>query len=199
MKIIIKAWVGVLGAYLLFCFLPSYGSAKSSLLERQQSPTSVGGLQLAVSTVDINKTDVPQFQIAFHNDGENDIVLDLGTMLANGKVLLPYKISLNLTDASGKTRKLTFFDKRYPVVAGRVDDYIVPLRGGSTYTVRVGLDQFISQETNEYELKLPKGKSQIVAMFEGGEANGVNLDTQGIKLMNLWRGSVQSNTLTIER
>ena len=110
---------------------------------------------------------------------------------SNGKVQLPQNISLNVTDASGKTRKLKFFDRRYSAIAGRVDDYVVPLRAGSSYTLKLRLDQFSSPDTKEFELKFFSGKYQISAQFEGGGAKTRNLDVPGIKLMDFWLGNVQ--------
>lgn len=82
-------------------------------------------------------------------------------------------------------------------IAGRVDDYLVALRAGSMYTVKLSLNQFYSPDTKEFELKVPAGKYLITANFEGHGAQAVNLDTQGIKLMNFWLGKAQSNVLTI--
>src|SRR5882762_9505959 len=105
-------------------------------------------------------------------------------MLADGKVQLPDRISLNLTNEGGRIRKLSFFDKRYPAVAGRMDSYIVPLRAGSIYTLRLSLHQFWSPDTKEFDLKLLPGRNQISAQFEGGGAKFVNFDMPGIKFMN---------------
>jgi hypothetical protein len=65
-------------------------------------------------------------------------------MLANGKVMLPAAIRLLLTDPAGHTRELQFFDRRYPAVAGRVDDFTVALRARSIYALRVSLNQYWS-------------------------------------------------------
>lgn len=181
-----------------FSLLLSSGSSKGQSVESLQWGAPVDRLQMSLSATSSSKADVPQFQVAFRNAGE-DLTLNLGMMLANGKVQLPDKISLTLSDASGKTRKLSFSDKRYPGVAGRIDDYIVRLRSGSIYLLKVGLDQFVSPDTNEYELRLSSGKYQITAQFEGSGARFINLDRPAIRLMNFWKGKVQSNTLAVER
>jgi hypothetical protein len=137
--------------------------------------------------------------VALRNVADHDLTLNLGTMLANGKVQLPNNISLNFTDAEGKTRKFRFADKKHSFVAGRIDDYVVPLRAGSTYILRLTLDQFWCHETKEFEVKLLPGRNQLTAQFEGGGAKLVNLDLPAVKLMNFWEGRVQSNTLAIER
>lgn len=138
-------------------------------------------------------------QLAFRNVGDRDATLNLGMMLANGKVQLPTGISVNFTDAQGTTRQFKFSDKRYGGIAGRVDDYIVPLRVGSTYSLRLTLDQFWCQETKEFSIPLLAGNNYLTAHFEGSGANYINSDTPGLKLMNFWLGKVDSNTLMLQR
>ena len=153
---------------------------------------------MSISDAGSNNLHVPEFQVAFRNAGKQDVTLNLGFMLANGKVQLPQNISLNVTDAAGQTRKLKFFDRRYSGVFGRLDDYVVPLRAGSTYTLKLRMDQFWSPDTKEFELKFLPGKYQITAQFEGGGAKISNPDVAGIKLMNFWLGKVQSNIIVVE-
>jgi hypothetical protein len=105
---------------------------------------------------------------------------------------------LTLTDPAGTTRELDFSDRRYPGVAGRVDDFTVALRAGSSYLLRVTLNQYWSQATKEFELKLAEGRHQIRARFQGQGAESANLDMQGVALLNFWRGTVHSNALEFE-
>ncbi len=141
----------------------------------------------------------PNLRLGFANVGDRDVTLNLGVMMANGKVQLPDRIAMKFTDAQGKTRLFHFFDKRYPGVFGRLDDYVVPLRAGSTYTLQLTLDQFWCQETKEFSIPLFSGNNYLAAQFEGTGANAVNLDMPGIKLMNFWFGNVESNILTLRR
>lgn len=189
---------GVIGTCLFFNLLMSSASSRSQSIGSVHWGVPVDGLQMSISVADSQNLDIPEFQVALRNAGKQDVTLNLGFMLANGKVQLPQNISLNVTDAPGKTLKLKFFDRRYPGVAGRVDDYVVPLRAGSTYTLNLSLDQFWSPNTKEFELKFP-GKCQITAQFEGGGAKTNNLDVPGIKLMNFWPGNLQSNIIIVER
>src|SRR5262245_64891789 len=102
----------------------------------QDCGPAVNGLQmcLAASASDL--------QLALRNVGDHDLTLNLGIMLANGKVQLPERVAIKFTDAQGNTRLFKFADKKYSVIAGRVDDYVVSLRVGSTYTLQLTLDQF---------------------------------------------------------
>ncbi|MDT5270903.1 MAG: hypothetical protein QOH49_3089 [Acidobacteriota bacterium] len=198
MKTVKAAALSAIGICTLLALL-SPASSKGRAAENLQWGAPVDGLQMSILTAGSGNVDVPELQVALRNTGEWDVVLNLGIMLANGKVQLPERIRLSLTDADGRTRELRFFDKRYPAIAGRVDDYVVPLRVGSTYLLTFNLDQFWSPDAKDFQLKLSQGKSQLVAHFDGVKAQTGNLDMPGIRLMNFWEGKLQSNVLAIER
>ena len=153
--------------------------------------SAIDGVQMCLAASGSN------LRLAFANVGDRDVTLNLGIMLANRKVQLPTNIAMRLTDAQGKTRLFKFADKAHAFVAGRVDDYVVPLRVGSTYSLQLTLDQFWCQETKEFSIPLLSGNNYLTAQFEGTSAKAVNLDMPGIKLMNFWAGKVESNILTM--
>jgi len=136
-----------------------------------------------------------QFEVALENTGTADFVINLGYMLANGKVMFPSSVRLILTDPSGQTRELEYFDRKYPGVAGRIDDFIVALRVGSVYTLRTTMDHYWSPSTKELDVPLASGRYRILARFQGEGARTTNLDMPGMALMNFWKGTVQSNAL----
>ena len=187
----------VAGICLLFSILLLPISSKAQSPDNLQRGATVNGLQMSISTVASSKTNVPEFQVALRNVGEKDTTINLGIMLANGKKQEPDKIDFILTDANGKTHKFDFGSVM--IVAGRVDDFIVPLRAGSIYTLRFSSEHFYSSGANESVSQLLSGKYKITAEFEGSGANHTNLDTPGVKLMNFWLGKLQSNDLTVER
>ena len=155
----------------------------------------LNGLQLRITPIPSGSgapADV-KFDVALQNVGDSDVVLNLGTMLANGKVMWPDAIRLMLTDAGGQGRELRF-SSRNARIAGRVDDYIVALRSASVYTVRVSLEDY----TRDTTASLPKGRYKIAAQFVGRRANGVNLDMQGVALLNFWTGTAHSNLAEFE-
>jgi len=182
----------VLSGALLGCSTTARHSSES-----RQSGLATNGLQMFLSVLAAGDREDPEFEIVFRNMGEYDVSLNLGIMLANGKVQLPDKIHLQLVDGSGKSRELDFSDKRYPGIAGRVDDYVVPLRAGSIYTLKLRLDQFWSPGTEEFELKLKPGRYEVSARFQGDGATTGNPDMAGMKLMNYWKGKLQSNVVVI--
>jgi hypothetical protein len=167
--------------------------AESPRLEDNDCGAAVDGLRMCLASSGSN------LQLALRNVGDHDLTLNLGIMLANGKVQLPNRVAIRFTDAQGKTRLFRFSDKRYGFVAGRVDYYVVPLRVGSTYTFQLTLDQFWCQETKEFSIPLLSGDNQLTAEFEGAGASAPNSDMPGIKLMNFWLAKVESNTLTLRR
>jgi len=139
----------------------------------------------------------PEFQISFENVGRQDVTLNLGMMLANGKpltgtALFPTNIRIHLTDVAGATRELHFLA---PSVAGRVDDYVVPLRVGSTYTLKVPLSNFWSPVSGEVPVKLTPGEVQASARFAGGGA----LHESGKFIRNYWEGSLRSNAVALKQ
>jgi hypothetical protein len=46
-------------------------------------------------------------------------------------------------------------------------------------------------------LKLEPGRYEISAQFQGDGAEHVNSDMQGMKLMDFWKGKLQSNVVAI--
>jgi hypothetical protein len=154
-----------------------------------------GGLRIGIAAVNrdsASSADV-QFEVALENTGARDFVLNLGQMLANGKVMFPSSVRLILTDPSGQTRELQYFDRKYPRVAGRVDDFTVSLRVGSIYTIRATMEHYWSPSTKEFGVTLTPGRYRILARFQGEGARTTNSDKPGESLMNYWKCTVQSN------
>lgn len=176
---------------------PATGLPMSPKHESRQWGAKTNGLQLSLSVLRTGQRETPEFEVVFRNMGEQDVSLNLGMMLANGKVQLPDRIRLSLRDGSGRKWELYFSDKRYAAVGGRVDDYVVPLRVGSSYTLILRLDQFWSTGTEEFELKLKPGRYEVSAQFQGDGAGTSNADMAGMKLMHFWEGNLQSNPVLI--
>ena len=157
---------------------------------------AVEGVQMSLQpTKAIYKAEeTPEFRVALRNVGNADLTLNLGIMLANGKKQYPTAIRLLITDGSGKKRELRLMGP--PGVAGRMDDFIVSLPAGSTYGLRVGLKDYWCPDTKEFSIELDDGQYGIAAMYEGKGAQAVNLDMEGVRLMDFWTGKVTSRTAT---
>jgi len=134
-----------------------------------------------------------EFYLAFQNIGSKDFVLNLGTMLGNGKVQEPDAIRLMLTDPNGQTREFQCSKAR--AIGGRLDDFLAALPVGATYVLKLNLNQYCCIAP---VVKLTAARYRIAAQFKGRGAQFVNLDTPGIRLLNFWTGSVQTNPLEFE-
>ena len=190
MKFVGLVAIAIIGA------LPT-ASRQASVVPGPAWGQAIGGLRIGIATVNASTASPADmaFDVALENNGTADFVLNLGHMLANGKVMFPSSIRLVLTDSSGLARELEYFDRKYPGIAGRVDDFTVALRVGSVHTIRATMDHYWSSETKEYGVKLTRGRHRIVARFQGEGARTHNLDMPGGALLNFWKGIVQSNPL----
>ncbi|HEX3146311.1 MAG TPA: hypothetical protein VHQ64_20215 [Pyrinomonadaceae bacterium] len=178
---------------IVFTSMLSISTAAMPPFENDDCGAAVDGLQMCLAASGSN------LQLTLGNVGDHDITVNLGIMLANGKVQLPDRVMIKFTDAQGKARVFKFSDFKYGAIAGRVDHYLVPLRVGSTYTLQLRLDQFWCQETKEFSIPLLAGENRLTAQFQGTSATQVNLDMGGVALMNFWLGKAESNTLTLLR
>jgi hypothetical protein len=140
----------------------------------------------------------PKFRLELRNAGQNDLVVNLGMMLANGKRQYSNAVALTLTDAQGKSRRL---DLRAPaMIAGRVDPFVVPIPVDATYSIPVNLDGYWPAASKEFHYKLKPGTYSLEAQFTGRSVSQqeANLDVKGIALMPYWTETVTSNQLRFE-
>ncbi len=145
----------------------------------------------------VGESKVPKFRVELQNAGEDDLILNLGITLANGRKQDPKDIVLLLTDSPGARR----FELKEPYyVAGRVDPLIVPLPVGSTFSIPVDLEKYWTAASKEFEYKLKPGTYFVEAQFSGRclTQPEANLDVKGLALMPYWTGSIASNRLQFE-
>jgi hypothetical protein len=155
------------------------------------------GLQLAISPERETWTvgDSPGFQVAFRNDGTNDVFLNLGFTLANGRRHFPDAVSLVLLDSGGHSRRLEVVGPA--AIGGRVDDYAVGLQTKAVHQLRLSLSEFWCPSTHAYKLKLPKGHYQITARFQGRGATHKNTGMDWTA-WNFWEGTLESGVAEFE-
>lgn len=177
----------------LALFVVSSGHAQPPSESYVWGPTT-NGLRLGISVQ--SSGGGARFSIAFENTGDADFVLNLGYMLANGKVMFPSAVELTIASADGTSRDLRFFDRP---IAGRMDAYTVALRTGSLYIVRTSLDQYYAPATNNFHVVMPAGTSRIAARLTGITPSVSNGDMTGVSLLNFWTGSVQSGFAEFQR
>lgn len=188
----------LLSAVIVLSFnLPAATGASSDSIHDSEWGLPVNGLQMSISEDEPTNDGNPRFQVQFRNIGKQDFMLNLGRVLGNGRTQIPDRISLELPDPSGKTQRLKFFNNIF--VAGRVDDYVIPLKTDSTYSITVDLDQFYSPDSKGFNLRLTSGRTKVVGSLDGLVAMNINSDTPGIALMEFWTGKVWSNTLVVQK
>jgi hypothetical protein len=157
---------------------------------------SVQGLRMSISVSHENPSRAgAEFSVALENTGDSDFVMNLGSMLGNGKVMLPTAVRLVLTNSAGRIQELEF---KTPPVAGRVDPFIVSLRAGSIYVLRTSLSQYIIPAMNNFDVKLASGGNRIAARFEGRGVEQTTSEMPGVALLNFWKGTAQSNTVEFD-
>jgi uncharacterized protein (TIGR03067 family) len=144
------------------------------------------GLRLGLYSKKERGNGAARLMVVFDNVGTEDLVINLGIMLGNGKKQLPMAVRFVCTDSEGKVQIIR---RNEPRVAGRVDPLVVPLPAGGRYSMicRDDLDSLID--------RLPLGRYRVRAEFVG-EAVGkkdVNADTVGLALMTYWTGTIQSD------
>jgi len=183
----------------LFVVITTRGISSQLMFPSSQATgPSSNGLRLGLSPVGSGNLPATgaEFYVALENTADSDFVLNLGQMLANGKVMFPSAIHLTLTDPAGRTQDLHFTNPKYAFVAGRMDDFTVALRSGSIYALRLSLNQYWSPTTETFAPKLGAGRHRIAARFEGQGARTVNSDMHGAALLNFWVGTVESNVVS---
>ena len=151
----------------------------------------IRNLQLSIvrGSTQIPAVGPPKFRVELRNTGKDDLILNLGIMLANGRKQYPTAIVLILTDSKGKAR---VFDLRGPaVVAGRLDPLILPLPIGATLSLPVDLANYWSAATQEFGYKL-RGSYSIEAKFTSEKVPA----SQDVLLAPYSIGEVTSNRMT---
>jgi hypothetical protein len=121
------------------------------------------------------------------------MAFNLGFILGNGWLQHPEHISLKFvgTHSPEVVGELPWCTPGFKGgVGGRVDDYMVPLRPGSTYTLVIRPDASWSPDGNGL-----LGVRQVWAQFQGTGEKYIN-SGQFVSLFDLWKGGVKSNVLS---
>jgi hypothetical protein len=188
-----------------FLFLVLIKPTRGQSPQVAQSGEAVDGLEMSIRENGLIRAGFPKLEVVFRSVGDHDVNINLGTIggwssrpcrLDNRDISCTFNFKLNVTDVRGATRTYTFRGMSY--VAGRLDAYIVYLRAHTTYRMDLGIDQFYSPATHEYQtLALRPGSYKLSLEFDGLAAAIVNLDQPYIAKMTFWKGKLNSNSLSI--
>ncbi len=157
-------------------------------------PEESEGLALSIQADSPESSGALRLQVTLKNTGDKDVYVNLGTVLGNGRIQRPEAIRILIVDGTGGQRELHYADKDVPGVAGRMDDYPVPLRTGSTYTVALELGDFWCPKTKEHAIVLQPGTYEVRTQFEGTEAQ----HDGGIPSLPYWTGTLESEQILVE-
>ncbi len=150
-------------------------------------------LRVAVTAVPHNGN-LPTFEVELSNSANHDLVLNLGMMLANGHRQFADAIHLSLRDVDNKSEELDLMGP--PIIAGRMDAFVVPLPRGARITLPVNLADYWAPKQKIFEIKLGPGRHWLSAEYRGTTTKMVNLDMKGIALMPYWIGQVSSREIS---
>ena len=165
------------------------------------SETLKRGLEITISQTEDRK-EHPEFLVTFRNVGSENFVLNLGDVQENGRGQYPTQLKFTVTEAGGKVRHLQFIVSFGFQLKDQLDDYIVSLGVGSSYTLIVSLDQLWDVYTHEYGIKLPRGEYHIQASYTG-VTSYARVKLLGVELLpeggrgGYWAGQATSNSLRL--
>jgi hypothetical protein len=128
------------------------------------------------------------FRAEMRNPSTEDLMLNLGFQLANGREQYMTAVEFTLTAADGRVLHL---DPPGPcTIAGRVDPLIVPLPAGAAFSFQVDLEEYDVPEEKIGKLHLVPGSYTVQANYTGKSATHRNLDRGGIVATRYWIGTV---------
>lgn len=147
---------------------------------------TVGGLQMTVyldQTTGAKSTQLT-FRVELRNAGENDLVVNLGTMLLAGPHRqYPDSVALFLTDAQGRVRRFQLSGGH--IMGGRPYALIVPLPHGSTFSVPVDLHNYWVTDPVEFDYKFAPGSYSLEAQLTARSVSEISVDPAAI-----WTGRI---------
>lgn len=142
-------------------------------------PATAQGLKLTLSF-----SPERNLLVAFHNASTKPFVLNIGDMLGNGISLFPTLVEIQVIVPRQGIRK---YVNQPGFVGGRVDDWLIPLAPGDTYTLSID-PQTLKDTANFEPLNLPVG-AKLKVYFEG---TGEQKRVVTIPALPLWKGTVES-------
>ena len=131
-------------------------------------------------------------EVGFENVDAKPVVLNLGDMVGNGLELEPRRFHLVVTGPTGKSRELHW--KGIGGIAGRMDDFLVPLMPAAKYTVTFSLGDLIGNgKEGNWSSAIVAGE-KVQAVYEGAAPSLTNRQ-EIIPALPIWLGKIESGLL----
>jgi hypothetical protein len=83
-----------------------------------------------------------RFRVEIRNVGSNDLLLNMGVMLANGRKQFPDAVTVLITNPKGKTEECGL--QGPAAVAGWVGPFVVPVPAGASFSLPIDLEKLTS-------------------------------------------------------
>ena len=145
--------------------------------------------------------DSQRFTVSIHNGGTTDTAVIFGLVLANGSKYLVEDMTMQVTTDSGRlVEHYKYNPRHYPAgIAGRADDWIVPLPVGASYSLTLTAADFLVGATYERRDSFPPDALLSLRLAIRGPTERPNLDVTGLRLFRVWKGSAMltSNEIAI--
>jgi serine/threonine protein kinase/protein involved in polysaccharide export with SLBB domain len=136
--------------------------------------------------------DIRRGEATAEEKGQRDLMLNLGIIVRGG--IYPMAVRLVLTDSAGKGRE---FEVIGPPVVNRVDDFVVHVAPGTTYSRPLPLADFWLPTTNGFRIsELPPGEYRLHAVLDGKAPQHKNSDTR-TDVIRIWKGTLASAQVAI--
>lgn len=152
---------------------------------------AVNGLRMGIA---IESGTHPEIRIAVRNVDDTQVLLTFGSLIGSRSYDLRFRVIL--TEPGGKDRHAIFAGGP-GAVGGRIDQLVVPLISGATYTVQIPLASFsvVHESANLETFILKRCKVRVEL-----EIRNPTCPLYGYPNPNMipcWQGKVVSNTLQL--
>jgi hypothetical protein len=155
--------------------------------------TPRNGLRLGVYRTGGKGEGKVRLMVVLENASSDDLVVNLGLMLGNGKKQLPTAVRLIFTSADGKKR---IFQRKVGGIAGRVDPFVVPLAAGGRYMIRCDPGEYY--DADAVGAQIAPGRYRVSGEFVGKAVTRNEVrDNSGLALMTYWTGTIQSGDIQV--
>jgi RNA polymerase sigma factor (sigma-70 family) len=148
------------------------------------------GLRLGLCRAEAKGHGKVLLRVVLDNVSNEDLTVNLGLMLGNGKKQLATAVRLTFTSAGGKERAL---HRKVGGVAGRLDPFGVPLAAGCRYQIACDLEDYIDEDAARMDVPLEPGPYRV----RGELVGKAPANTAGLALMHYWTGTIDSGEIQV--